>query len=64
MRWWASFETPRECAAPRDQGRSRFILAPLTKRQQNQPFMVNALLSVVVYFLLRWHRVTVSFQVA
>jgi hypothetical protein len=26
-------------------------LAPLTKRQQNQPFMVNALLSVVVYFL-------------
>jgi hypothetical protein len=37
---------------------------PLTKRQQNQPFMVNALLSVVVYFLLQWHRVTVSFQVA
>jgi hypothetical protein len=24
---------------------------PLTKRQQNQPFMVNALLSVVVYFV-------------
>jgi hypothetical protein len=24
--------------------------APLTKRQQNQPFMVKALLSVVVYF--------------
>ena len=38
--------------------------APLTKRQQNQPLMVNALLSVVVYFLLVWHRVTVSSQVA
>jgi hypothetical protein len=25
--------------------------APLTKRQQNQPLMVNALLSVVVYFV-------------
>jgi hypothetical protein len=24
---------------------------PLTKRQQNQPLMVNALLSVVVYFV-------------
>src|SRR3977135_1781252 len=39
-------------------------LRTLTKRQQNQPLMVNALLSVVVYFLLVWHRVTVSFQVA
>jgi hypothetical protein len=35
---------------------------PLTKRQQNQPFMVNALLSVVVYFPLQWHRVMVSFS--
>jgi len=26
--------------------------------------MVNALLSAVVYFVLQWHRVTVSFQVA
>jgi len=26
--------------------------------------MVNALLSVVVYFVLQWHRVTVSSQVA
>jgi len=26
--------------------------------------MVNALLSIVVYFVLQWHRVTVSFQVA
>jgi len=26
--------------------------------------MVNALLSVVVYFVLQWHRLTVSFQVA
>src|ERR1700686_4325446 len=34
----------------------------LTKRQQNQPFMVNALLSVVVYFPLQWHRVTMSFS--
>jgi len=25
--------------------------APLTKHQRNQPFMVNALLSVVVYFV-------------
>ena len=25
--------------------------ATLTERQQNQPFMVNALLSVVVYFV-------------
>jgi hypothetical protein len=40
------------------------VPTPLTKRQQNQSFMVNALLSVVVYFLLQWHRVTVSFQVA
>jgi len=37
---------------------------PLTKRQQNQPFMVNALLSVMVYFLLQWHRVMVSSRVA
>jgi hypothetical protein len=42
----------------------RATLGPLTKRQQSQPFMVNALLSVVVYFLLRWHRVTMPFQVA
>ena len=40
------------------------ISVQLTKRQQNQPFMVNALLSVVVYFVLQWHRVTVSFWVA
>jgi hypothetical protein len=26
------------------------VSAPLTKRQQNQPFMVNPLLSVMVYF--------------
>jgi len=26
--------------------------------------MVNALLSVLVYFVLQWHRLTVSFQVA
>jgi hypothetical protein len=26
--------------------------------------MVNALLSAVVYFVLQWHRVTVSFQFA
>jgi hypothetical protein len=47
---------------------AKLVLTPaplyLTKRQQNQPLMVNALLSVVVYFLLQWHRVTVSFQVA
>ena len=42
----ASFET----RAARSRTR-RLRLAPLTKRQQNQPFMVNPLLSVMVYFV-------------
>ena len=35
----------------REMAASRLPLAPLTKRQSNQPFMVNPLLSVMVYFV-------------
>jgi hypothetical protein len=54
----------RLCCASSADDATAATLQPLTKRQQNQSFMVNALLSVVVYFVLQWHRVTVSFQVA
>jgi hypothetical protein len=36
----------------------------LNKTSIKPAIMVNALLSVVVYFLLHWHRVMMSFQVA